>query len=482
MLACDSSEPAAGHLIIVDTPASTTQRTTILITHANPEDNRFARWLAARLTSAGYRTWVDVRALRGGEDFWDSIEHVLRHEAVKQIVLVSQHIGKQGVKKELALGDLMGRKLGDAGFMIPIRVSDVDYGDFPTEILRLNAINAHPNWAASLAPLFETLEDANVPHVATAGAASLEAIITAQEEGRKRIFEEPEELFSNWFELAARPDVWVLDGKGTSGQVAAWSEFTRAPHVLHEGGVIAFCGPDAIAALDDMAPPLKGRACLPFNSVVDGNYGRSFGTNRDARRIVVNLLRQHWDMAMHRRGLLPVTFASGAKGWFFPDGLIDGQVKISLSEGTHVQRMLSGKFKDRRWHLCLVAQPKLWPSPLFRVHANVAVTTDGRAPLPGEQLQRIRLRLTRSWFNDKWRDMLLAAMNWLAEGAGELDLGAAGERLGVASVPIRLNFPVSFAAEEERPAEEDSSGRIELSEEYDSDFDEVEDRIEEVQE
>ena len=49
-------------------------------------------------------------------------------------------------------------------------------------------------------------------------------------------------------------------------------------------------------------------------------------------------------------------------------------------------------------------------------------------------------------------------------------------------MPIRLNFPVSFAAEEERPAEEDSSGRIELSEEYDSDFDEVDDRVEEVQE
>ena len=73
-------------------------------------------------------------------------------------------------------------------------------------------------------------------------------------------------------------------------------------------------------------------------------------------------------------------------------------------------------------------------------------------------------------------------MGWLAEGATELDLGAAGERLTVASVPIRLNFPVSFAAEEERPAEEDSSGRIELSEEYDSDFDEVDDRVEEVQE
>jgi hypothetical protein len=39
-------------------------RDTILITHANPEDNHFARWLAARLSTAGYRAWVDLRALR----------------------------------------------------------------------------------------------------------------------------------------------------------------------------------------------------------------------------------------------------------------------------------------------------------------------------------------------------------------------------------------------------------------------------------
>jgi hypothetical protein len=145
------------------TTAPTPVRDTILITHANPEDNRFARWLAGRLTTAGYKVWVDVRALRGGDDFWDKIEHVLRHEAIKQIVVVSEHIGKQGVKKELALGDVMRRKLSDPEFMVPIRIADVDFGEFPTEIIRQNAHNAFPNWAACLQPLFETLDTSRVP-------------------------------------------------------------------------------------------------------------------------------------------------------------------------------------------------------------------------------------------------------------------------------------------------------------------------------
>jgi hypothetical protein len=144
---------------------------------------------------------------------------------------------------------------------------------------------------------------------------------------------------------------------------------------------------------------------------------------------------------------------------------------MALPDGHKVDRVLSGKFKDRRWHLCLVAQPKLWPHALYRVHANVAVTTDGRTPLPGEQLQRIRVRLTRSWFNDKWRDMLLAAMGWLAEGTDALGLAAMGERLSVKSLPMIFDFPVSFVADEDRQAEEDETGQIILSEEFDSDFD-----------
>lgn len=395
--------------------------------------------------------------------------------------MVSEHIGKQGVKKELALGDVIGRKLGDAEFMIPIRISAVDYADFPTEILRRNTLDAHPNWAEILLPLCETLEAAGVPKVDGSDTAFLSEIVKAQEEGRKLVLEAPECLYSNWFNLTARPDVWLFDAKGTSAQLAAWCAFTRVPHVPHAGGIVALCNAEAIERLDNGASPLRARACLPFNSVVDGIYARDFGSKADARRVMVNLLRQHWDFAMHRSGLLPVKFASGARGWFFPDGLIDGKVKVTLPNEHRVNRMLSGKFKERRWHLCLVAQPKLWPAPLFRVHANVAVTDDGRMPLPGEQLQRIRLRLTRSWFNDKWRDMLLASMSWLAEGRAELDLSAAGETLHVASLPIKVEFPVSFQAEEERQAEEDDSGSIALSEEFDTAFDEFEPVLDEVE-
>ncbi|MGH7707001.1 MAG: TIR domain-containing protein [Vulcanimicrobiaceae bacterium] len=37
----------------------------IFISHANPEDNAFTLWLAAKLSSLGYEVWADVMRLRG---------------------------------------------------------------------------------------------------------------------------------------------------------------------------------------------------------------------------------------------------------------------------------------------------------------------------------------------------------------------------------------------------------------------------------
>ncbi len=458
---------------MADAESVAMMRKTILITHANPEDNEIARWLAARLTMAGYSVWVDVRSLKGGNDFWDVIERTLRQDAIKQIVLVSEHVRKSGVMKELALGDYIGKQLNDPDFMIPIRVGPIPFGEFPPELLRRNAFDAHPNWAAVLKPVLETLEEAGVPRSAGPATGLLREIVDAQEHGRKAVTAVPETLFSNWFELSSkRPDLWIFEPRGTIGQLDAWAVTTRVPHVRHDNRIVALCNADAMADIDGHPPSLKARACLPFNSVVDGSYTQQFGSTAEARKIVVNLLRQHWDNAMQRRGLLPVNFSGRTRGWFFPDGLIAGSVKLTLPRSQRIDRVLSGKFKERRWHLCLVAQPKLWPHPLIRVHANVAVTTDGKTPLPGEQLHRLRLRLTRSWWNDKWRDMLLAALGWLSEGTDEFSLAVGSEKLSIHSIPIEVAFPLTFAADEERVSEEAADGSIELSEELDTAHDE----------
>jgi TIR domain len=178
-------------------------RTTIFVTHAAPEDNEFALWLSSKLAIAGYRVWIDRQRLRGGDDFWDEIDRVLRNEAIKQIVVFTHHIGKPGVKKELAIGDIMRNRLADPKFMIPIRNDDIMSSDAPTEFLRGNGLNAHPNWHQCLKELFETLDEAGVPKTASPDAATLLAIVEAREEGRRFVADRLDVLLTNWFPIKA---------------------------------------------------------------------------------------------------------------------------------------------------------------------------------------------------------------------------------------------------------------------------------------
>jgi hypothetical protein len=81
-------------------------------------------------------------------------------------VVFTAHTNKPGVKKELAIGDVMRKKLADPSFIIPIRNEDIAYADAPPEFLRGHIINGHPNWHDCLKELFEALEEAGVPRKA----------------------------------------------------------------------------------------------------------------------------------------------------------------------------------------------------------------------------------------------------------------------------------------------------------------------------
>ena len=66
------------------------RRDTLLLSHANPEDNEFTLWLALQLANEGYRVWCDLTKLLGGEVFWDDIEEVIKTRAVKVLYVLSR--------------------------------------------------------------------------------------------------------------------------------------------------------------------------------------------------------------------------------------------------------------------------------------------------------------------------------------------------------------------------------------------------------
>jgi hypothetical protein len=86
---------------------------------------------------------------------------------------------------------------------------------------------------------------------------------------------------------------------------------------------------------------------------------------------------------------------------------------------------------------------------------------DGRTPMPGEKTHSRRRRLTRSWWNDVWRDRLLAGMSFLAGGADALIVCVGEASFRVSTWPLLAELPVSYEAiDQPLPSEEDEEGNI----------------------
>jgi hypothetical protein len=447
-------------------------RTTVFVTHAAPDDNEFALWLSSKLATAGYHVWVDRRRLRGGADAWDEINTVLRNQAIKQIVVFTAHIGKPGVKKELAIGDVMRKKLGDPGFLIPIRSDDIAYADAPPEFLRAHIINAHPNWHDCLKDLFEALDAAGVPKSRSPDGDALRRIVDAREDGRRFVVQRDETALTNWFPIRPPERIRYYRFDGVQDQLAAWIAGCRLPTVTMGRLVGSFADPATFSEASSFAQQTPTAYDIGFSDFIGGTDLGPYLDRPSATNDVVNLLRQHFDALAQSRGLLPVEFASKQTGWFFPDGLLpDNRISFDAPDGRRIRRSMSGKFKDLRWHVCLLAKPRVWPELVYRVHANVVLSVDGKAPLPGDKTHKRRLRLTKSWWNDIWRDRLLAAVHFLANGNPAIPVSVGNEGFQIATWPLCVVVAVSYdATDPPLPTEEDEQGNIIPSAALDDEF------------
>src|SRR5947209_15142274 len=110
----------------------------VFVSHANPEDNEFALWIALQLAKEGYPVWCDLTKLLGGEVFWEDIEDAIRNRTAKFLYVLSTTSNeKPGPRNEqaLALGVKRREKLSD--FVIPLLIDSLPPADFNVEIARI---------------------------------------------------------------------------------------------------------------------------------------------------------------------------------------------------------------------------------------------------------------------------------------------------------------------------------------------------------
>lgn len=419
-------------------------RDVVFITHANPDDNQFARWLTLRLTALGYHAWSDGTELVGGEDFWSDIETVIRQHTAKLVFLLSRASNhRDGCIRELRIANAVRRVEGCSDFVIPVKVDDLSHADTNIELTGLNAIDTSTGWAAALKQLTTKLEKDGVAKNPSIGFETVQRWWEVEFGAAGCVTNAPERHFSNWFPLVLPEHIYVHSLIGLMDSEPRWSFPTR----MTPNGLVTF------ASAAELAPGLGTLQVQSSTRIETGQFlsDPPSGERQVRRNIVTHFLSNAWEASATAVGLRRYDMSGYRRAFYFDQATLPGwKVNFLGVAGTKAHRSTIG-FKTlgtgkRYWHFAVSAKPAVHPEPMLAIRAHVLFSDDAvRVWDSSDAMHKARRSQCKDWWNDDWRDRLMGTMAWLAGESTGLNLVLAPSALAVVSArPVEFISPVTL--------------------------------------
>lgn len=418
-------------------------KTSIFISHATPQDNDFVRWLGARLELAGYSVWTDLARLKGGDYFWDKIEKAIREESFRLLAVVSKNsVDKQGVKDEWAVGQTVEKST--PGFVVPLRLDDYDFALLPIGIHRKNVIDFAQGWHKGLASLQDTLTEAGAPKSATPDPRAARQWLAGEKEDAIKQTATAESLDSTWLRvLSMPPALETARILGSDRKIRETAANRVIPWFEHEDRIVGFAKSLDLVQLMSASVMLTksdGKELTAFISE-NSRFGDKVVDKFEARKKVLNLMRQAWELGMEARGLGVHEQAGGKKVFYVTPELTKGErVAFVDFDGRIRKKALHGRSEKRKanWAYAVGMVPSLDDPWRVELRSTIVFTDDEGKPLDAPaKAHRLRMSFCRSWWNDRWRGFLRAFLALVAEGQAEIKLPVGSDRfLVLSATPI----------------------------------------------
>lgn len=273
----------------------------IFISHATPEDNEFAIWLASRLENAGYNVWIDKNELIGGEEFWDEIQNILTNKAVKCLSIISNSsVNKKGVKDEISFALDVERKNNLSEFILPIKIEE--NVTVPINLGRKNYIDDFKtDWGTGLERVLFFLEKNNVPRNNTSILGDLEL---ALRKDVVKLENGNETIMSNQFQITLPEFIFLYDKNATTKELPKTNEYYDYPVREFAGKLLSFLEPEKINSIIE-SQQLVLSAKYKTNDFINEQY-KKYTTNTkkdDIDRICKTLISKTFDMLFNNKGL-----------------------------------------------------------------------------------------------------------------------------------------------------------------------------------
>ena len=431
-------------------------REALFISHANPEDNAFARWLGAKLAAMGYEVWADVMRLHGASDWARELEVALRTRAIKMLLVgTPTAVEKQGVRNEIEIGAQLSRLLKDPEFIIPLRLKPYDA---PFRIVQAQYVDFSESWASGLAELIELVS--NVYKIPRRSGKPISDWLRAQSFGSATLVERPEQLVSNWLLISKLPELVYYCAPSSPFVLESFQARTTHnwPVVPFNEGVLTFSTPDKHGSLGSEMPA-KIVSQLSLSEFLENGWPDLEIDAFEARRQFSDLSNQAFEKFLQGRGLTQYQGSGGRLAWWGNIRTVPlTQIRYGLNQQTGRRQIIGVSAKRNvHWHYGINVQIRTAPVRHARLSARIIFTENGLDAIADvKRMHRLRRSFAKSWRNARWRDMMLAFLWWVAGGQSEIALPVSDTQKMIFALPTAsFSCPVSVLHSGELPPDED---------------------------
>jgi hypothetical protein len=434
-----------------------TNRDTVFISKATPEDDEFVLWLAPRLEAAGYKVFADILNLEPGDRWRKEVTNALQNNSIKMLLCCRDAtLEKIGVQEEIAIAEDLSKELKDPRFIIPLRLEKFKklFG-----IGGLQYVNFVGSWANGLDDLIEALQDQNV-------ARSVEKIeINPNWEAYRmrlaiKVEQAPETLTTNWLRVAEiEGPIRYYQPTGAIDHSVVTGAAKLAPHPaeIYLNGFFTFASPDEVSIDFSAAGKFKVHSEYDIARFLEEGSESLNVKPREAKNLISSIFRKSWDAHCRIRGFLEYAYSSQV-GFHVTEEIVKIGKRIPWGkQEARRSSMLCNIAAGKVWQYGVSITPQFWPFPHFRIKSRVLFSElNGLKAGPvfedkGQQHQ-FRRKVCKGWRNKQWHGRQMAFLELLAGDSPFIDIALSrSARIILDASPLTVTCPVTTLQIDQMP-------------------------------
>ena len=399
------------------------------------------------MEAVGYKVFADIFDLDAGDEWRGKLTAALQTRAIKMLLCCSDEtLARRGVREEIAIAEDLTKQLRDPNFIIPLKVRTLRSSSASVACSMSISRAARPR---GLRACSNRLKGSRCRRPVGAIQPEWYAYL------RRRAVEieaAPEVLTSNWLRIMGMPDRLnhlVPRNRANDALLCKLGASFEFPMAEFGDGFLTFASPLDLTEHFEQVEPFRVEREFDVLEFMESGSSDAGIESRDAKSIMMNLLRQAWEKHCAREGFLAHTFSSGLSFHV-------GQNKLSLKkrvswgrQGERRNSMLRGVARKKIWEYGVSVIPKSFPYPHMRLKGRVLFSDIGERNkpiiIPDTKTQfRLRRSVCSGWRNKAWHGRVMAFMEVLAGDSPYVGLAVvSGGTITLDAMPIQFTAPVT---------------------------------------